>query len=147
MTPSKSGSSKSADRKSRTPPSRNRRSEILLEDMHGKISVIAEGHQMLVGRMDRLDTKMDKGFQEQNRQRGLSNKALTKRIDQVESSLGQRIDQVESSLGQRIDQVSGEVREVRAEVRELRTDIREHIAPRLDDHEARMAALEGKPAA
>ena len=136
MTPSKSGSSKSADRKSRTPPSRNRRSEILLEDMHGKISVIAEGHQMLVGRMDRLDTKMDKGFQEQNRQRGLSNKALTKRIDQVESSLGQRI-----------DQVSGEVREVRAEVRELRTDIREHIAPRLDDHEARMAALEGKPAA
>jgi chromosome segregation ATPase len=104
--------------------------------MHGKMSVIAEGHQMLVGRMDRLDTKMDKGFQEQNRQRELSNKALTKRIDQVESSLGQRI-----------DQVAGEVREVRAEVRELRTDIREHTEPRLDDHETRLTALEGKPAA
>jgi len=114
MTPSKSGSSRSANRKSRTPPSRNRRSEILLEDMHGKMSVIAEGHQMLAEHLVRLDEKLDN---------------------------------LDASMGKRIDNLAGEVQGLRGEVREVRTDIREHIAPRLDDHEARIAALEDQPAA
>jgi exonuclease VII large subunit len=107
----------------------NRRSEILLEDMHGKMQVIAEGHQMMVERMDRLETnletKMEEGFKDQDQKRNLATQALTKRIDEVDQRLSQKIDAVAD------------------EVRELRTDIH----PRLDDHETRIASLEGKPAA
>lgn len=125
MTPSKSGSSKSANRKSRTPPSKNRRTEILLEDMHGTINVIAEGHQMLVENLAGLRAEMKEGFEDQDQKRNLATQALTKRIDGVESSLSKRIDQVAE------------------EVRGLRADVQ----PRLDDHEARLTVLEGKPAA
>lgn len=130
MTPAKkSVPSKTVHRKSRTSSSKNRRTEILLEDMNGKINVIAEGHQMLAERMDRLETnlttKMEEGFKDQDQKRSLATQALTKRIDAV----------------------ADEVREIRGEVREVRRDIREHIAPRLDDHESRLTVLEGKPAA
>jgi len=154
MTPSKSGSSKPAKGSARKPPAKERRTEILLEDMNGKMTVIAEGHQMLVERMDRMETnlraEMKEGFQDQNRQRELSNKALTKRIDAVAAD----VREVDQRLSGKIDAVAADVREVDQrlskkidavadEVRGLRADVQ----PRLDDHEARITVLEGKPAA
>ncbi len=114
MTPSKSNPLKSVKGKSRKPAAKERRTEILLEDMNGKMTVLADGHQMLVERMDRLETKMEEGFKDQNQKRNLATQALTKRIDSVTD-----------------------------EIRGLRNDVQ----PRLDDHEARITSLEGKPAA
>jgi peptidoglycan hydrolase CwlO-like protein len=102
---------------------------------------------MLVEHMDRVEanlrTEMKEGFQDQDQKRNLATQALTKRIDGTDA----KIEKVEASLTKRIDSLAEEVRELRGEVREVRTDIRERIAPRLDDHEARIASLEGKPAA
>jgi hypothetical protein len=112
------------------PPKNKERFEILLEDMTDRIRLLAEGQTM---QGDRLETKMEEGFKEQNRQRELDNRALTKRIDDGLAGVNNRIDRVEASLTKGIQ--------------ELKTDIREKVLPRLEDHEQRLTALEEKPAA
>jgi len=91
---------------------------------------------MLVERMDRLETnletKMEEGFKDQDQKRNLATQALTKRIDQVAGE----VRGVDQRLSKKIDAVADEVRGLRADVQ-----------PRLDDHEARITSLEGKPAA
>jgi len=112
------------------PPKNKERFEILLEDMTDRIRLLAEGQTM---QGDRLETKMEEGFKEQNRQLELDNRALTKRIDDGLAGVNKRIDRVGASLTK--------------EIQELKTDIREKVLPRLEDHEQRLTALEEKPAA
>ena len=112
------------------PPKNKERFEILLEDMTDRIRLLAEGQTM---QGDRLETKMEEGFKEQNRQRELDNRAITKWIDDGLAGVNNRIDRVEASLTKGIQ--------------ELKTDIREKVLPRLEDHEQRLTALEEKPAA
>ncbi len=100
-------------------PKDKERFEVLLEDIQDKVQLLAEGQKM---QGDRLEAKIEEGFKEQNRQRELGQRALTKRIDGVEASLTK-------------------------EIREVKADIRENILPRLEDHEQRITALEEKPAA
>lgn len=123
------------------PPKNKEGFEILLEDMNDRIRLLAEGQNM---QGDRLDTKMEEGFKEQNRQRELGNRALTKRIDDGLAGVNKRIDEVNSSLTKKIDRVEASLTK---EIRELKTDIREKVLPRLEDHEQRLTALEEKPAA
>ena len=111
-------------------PKDKERFEIPLEDIQDKVQLLAERQKM---QGDRLETKMEEGFKEQNRQRELGQRALTKRIDGVEASLNKKIDGVEASLTK--------------EIHELKADIRESVLPRLEDHEHRITALEEKPAA
>ena len=123
------------------PPKNKERFEILLEDMNDRIQLLAEGQNM---QGDRLETKMEEGFKEQNRQRELDNRALTKRIDDGLAGVNKRIDEVNSSLTKKIDRVEASLTK---EIREIKTDIREKVLPRLEDHEQRLTALEEKPAA
>ena len=151
------------------PPKNKERFEILLEDMTDRIRLLAEGQTM---QGDRLETKMEEGFKEQNRQLELDNRALTKRIDDGLAGVNKRIDRIDDGLAgvnKRIDRiddglagVNKQIDEVNSsltkkidrveasltkEVRELKTDIREKVLPRLEDHEQRLTALEEKPAA
>jgi len=111
------------------PLKKKERFEILLEDVQDEIQLLAEGQKM---QGESLRAEMKAGFKDQNLQRELANKALIKRIDDTAASLRQGIQEVQ-----------GEVKGVKEEVRELRSD----ILPRLDGHESRISALEGKPAA
>ena len=137
-------------------PKDKERFEILLEDIQDNVQLLAERQKM---QGDRLETKMEEGFKEQNRQRELGQRALTKRIDGVEASLTKRIDEVETSLNKKIDGVEASLTKRIDEVESsltkkidgvetsLTKEIQEKVLPRLEDHEQRITALEEKPAA
>ena len=116
-------------------PTNQQRFEILLENVEGKLQVVAEGHGMLAENMVRLEAGIGK--------LGEGHEMLAGNMVRLEGKvdgLDRKIAEVDHRLSTKIDTLA-------EEVHELRSDIQEKVLPRLDGHESRLTALEGKPAA
>ena len=94
-----------------------RETRVLLEDVRSQLKVVAEGHGLLVGRLDKVEAKLTEHDQRFDRIDG--------RLDRVEGRLDGvdgRLDGVENQLGQ----------------------IQKQVGSVLIDHESRLKTLEAK---
>lgn len=101
--------------------------ELLLEDIRDKLSVIAEGYDLLNQRIDRVETNLSEKIAGNSRQIAALSKQvagnsqqiaansekltiLEKKIDDTRQELNQKIDTTRQELTQKIDRVADDVR-------------------------------------
>ena len=92
--------------------------EILLEDMNKKFDLVLEGHAVLGKKIDDNAKEVEEKFELTN----LQIKAVSQKIDSVETRLNQKIDGVEAKLSQKVDAVASDLAEHRADTEKHRIE-------------------------
>ncbi len=124
--------------------SKKDRFEILLEEMRSNSKAIAEGHGILVNKIEGVQNELRETKKELNEKIIWSNRALHEKIDGVETKLTNEINKVKAEVAE----VKAEVAEVKAEFRQEINDVKKgitkidtkltHVLDRQDIQEAKI---------
>ncbi|MBI4650951.1 hypothetical protein HY745_06660 [Candidatus Desantisbacteria bacterium] len=140
-------------------PTDKERFEILLEHVISKIDVVAEGHGILVNKIDTLDRKVDDTRTELVNMIMTSNKVLHEKIDNVEMKLTEKIDNVKIELNEKIDNVETRLNEkidnvemkltekidnVKIELNEKIDNVETKLSEKIDNIDKRLINVEKK---
>jgi len=117
-------------RRSAVPPPKER-FEILLEEIRDDVKTALEGHSVLLGKVDRLDRRMDEHERKQDAQfADIKNFVMTMgrdvnaRVDEVNTSLNAKIDGVRAELTEHICALAKDLAEHRADTEGHRSQYR-----------------------